>query len=180
MLRRRFNPDAQPRFDRRRDPAGQVAAAPIVAVAVDLSEQPPALAEALRAAVGRVLPTLPGAHVACLNVLRTNLVMIDSTLDAAGRNKHAQRLAELRHWAEPMRLPEGRVTFHVLEAVSPAAALLDYATANPVDHIVLGARCRSVRRKLLGSVSGEVAAQAPCTVTVVRLRPGLAEEGATA
>ena len=101
-------------------------------------------------------------------------------LNAAGRNKHAQRLAELRHWAEPMRLPEGRVTFHVLEAVSPAAALLDYATANPVDHIVLGARCRSVRRKLLGSVSGEVAAQAPCTVTVVRLRPGLAEEGATA
>ena len=77
-----------------------------------------------------------------------------------------------------MRLPEGRVTFHVLEAVSPAAALLDYATANPVDHIVLGARCRSVRRKLLGSVSGEVAAQAPCTVTVVRPRLTVEDEAA--
>lgn len=179
VLRRRFNPDARPRFGRRRDVAAQVAAAPIVAVAVDLSEQPPALAAALRAAVGRILLTMPGARVACLNVLRANRVMPDSTLDTAGRNKHALRLAELRGWAEPMRLPEGRVTFHVLEAVSPAAALLEYATVNPVDHIVLGARCRSARRKLLGSVSGEVAAQAPCTVTVVRSR-SLAEEDAAA
>ncbi|GAA0582795.1 bifunctional serine/threonine-protein kinase/universal stress protein [Craurococcus roseus] len=177
VLRRRFNPEAQPRF-RRRDPAAQVDAAPIVAVAVDLTEQPPALAEAMRATVRRLLPTLPGARVACLNVLRTNRVMLDTTLDAEGRNKHAQRLAELRHWAEPMRLPEGRATFHVLEAVSPAAALLEYATVNPVDHMVLGARCRSVRRKLLGSVSGEVAAQAPCTVTVVR--PRQVEEDAAA
>lgn len=171
VLRRRFNSEAQPRFNRRRDAAAQVDAAPIVAVAVDLSEQPPALAEALRAAVGRILATLPGARVACLNVLRINRVLIDTTLDAEGRNKHALRLAELRHWAEPMRLPEGRATFHVLEAVSPAAALLEYATVNPVDHIVLGARCQSIRRKLLGSVAGEVAAQAPCTVTVVRPRP---------
>ena len=62
------------------------------------------------------------------------------------------------------------MTFHVLEAVNPAEAQLEYATVNPVDHIVLGARGQSVRRKLLGSVSGEVAAQAPCTVTVVRPR----------
>ncbi len=178
VLRRRFNPEAQPRFNRRHDSAAQVTAAPIVAVAVDLSEQPPALAEALRAAIGRILATLPGARVACLNVLRFNRVMPDTTLDAAGHNKHAQQLAELRHWAEPLRLPEGRVTFHVLEAPSPAAALLEYATVNPVDHIVLGARGRSVRRKLLGSVSGEVAAQAPCTVTVVR--PRFAEDEAAA
>ena len=180
VLRRRFNPDAQPRFRRRPDSAAQVDAAPIVAVAVDLAEQPPALAEALRAAVGRILLTLPGARVACLNVLRFNRVMPDTTLDAEGRNKHALRLAELRHWAEPMRLPEGRATFHVLEAVNPAAALLEYATVNPVDHMVLGARCRSARRKLLGSVAGEVAAQAPCTVTVVRPQPGPAEAGAAA
>jgi eukaryotic-like serine/threonine-protein kinase len=172
VLRRRFHPDAQPHFQRRsRDPAAQLATAPILAVAVDLSEQPAALADALRAAVSRILATLPGARVACLNVLRTNRVMLDSTLDAEGRNKHAQRLAELRLWAHPLQLPEGRATFHVLEAVSPAAALLEYANANRVDHIVLGARCQSLRRKLLGSVAGEVAAEASCTVTVVRARP---------
>ena len=79
VLRRRFNPDAQPRFRRRRrDPPRRWPTAPIVAVAVDLSEQPPALAEALRAAVSRILATLPGARVACLNVLRTNRVMLDT------------------------------------------------------------------------------------------------------
>ena len=39
---------------------------------------------------------------------------------------------------------------------------------NHVDHIVIGARQNSLVRTLLGSVSAKVAAEAPCTVTVVR------------
>jgi hypothetical protein len=37
-----------------------------------------------------------------------------------------------------------------------------------VDHILIGARQGSLLRTLLGSVSAKVAAEAPCTVTVVR------------
>ena len=51
-------------------------------------------------------------------------------------------------------------------------ALLRYAEANNVDHIVMGARTSSVLKSILGSVSAEVAAKAPCTVTVVRPPPG--------
>jgi non-specific serine/threonine protein kinase/protein-serine/threonine kinase len=69
-----------------------------------------------------------------------------------------------------MGLEDEEITFHVLEAVDPAAAILDYARANEVDHIVMGARANSTLRNLLGSVSGEVAAKAPCSVTVVRAR----------
>ena len=87
-----------------------------------------------------------------------------------GQNKHVQRLVELKNWAAPLDAPEGVVTFHVLEAVSPADAILDYARQNYVDHLVMGARAASTMRSLLGSVSGEVAAHAPCTVTVVRKR----------
>jgi nucleotide-binding universal stress UspA family protein len=58
----------------------------------------------------------------------------------------------------------------VLEGLSPADVILDYARQNYVDHIVMGARDASTMRSLLGSVSGEVAAHAPCTVTVVRNR----------
>jgi K+-sensing histidine kinase KdpD len=57
---------------------------------------------------------------------------------------------------------------HVLEAVDPAAAILEFAEANHVDHIVIGARQNSLLRTLLGSVSAKVAAEAPCSVTVVR------------
>ncbi len=58
----------------------------------------------------------------------------------------------------------------MLEAVDPAAAILTYAEQNRVDQIIIGARQSSLRRSLLGSVSAKVAAEAGCTVTVVRPR----------
>lgn len=165
VIQRRFHPDHRPDF--RRATREAVAPAPIVLLAVDL-EADAVLGEALREMAGRILATLPGARLALVNVLRQNRLALDTTLDDAGRNKHVQRLVELSHWAAPMGLPEGRATFHVLEAVSPAAAILDHARANAVDHIVIGARTDSLRRRLLGGVSAEVAAEAPCSVTVVR------------
>jgi nucleotide-binding universal stress UspA family protein len=59
----------------------------------------------------------------------------------------------------------------VLEAVDPAAAILEFTRVNHVDHIVIGARQNSMLRALLGSVSAKVAAEAACTVTVVRPPP---------
>jgi eukaryotic-like serine/threonine-protein kinase len=56
----------------------------------------------------------------------------------------------------------------VLEAVDPANAILEFANANQVDHIIVAARRNSLLRNLLGSVSAKVAAEAPCTVTVAR------------
>jgi nucleotide-binding universal stress UspA family protein len=172
-LQRRLHPDHRPRFTRTGHDALQEATAPIVAVAVDLSADA-ALHDALRATVGRILQTVPGARLACLHVLRQNRIALDTTLDAAGNNKHVQRLVELRHWAAPIGLAEGRITFHVLEAVDAAAAILEHARVNGVDHIVMGARARSLRRRMLGSVSAEVASEAPCSVTVVRARAGSA------
>ena len=55
--------------------------------------------------------------------------------------------------------------------------ILEHARVNAVDHIVMGARAQSLRRRMLGSVSAEVASEAPCSVTVVRARAGLAAAG---
>ena len=88
----------------------------------------------------------------------------------------------LKHWASPLKLDESRLTVHVLEAVDPAAAILEFAEANHVDHIVIGARQHSLLRALLGSVSAKVASEAPCTVTVVRPQraAALREQGGVA
>jgi len=72
-----------------------------------------------RTAAGQVLATFPGARLACLNVIVPSLISIDSSLDAEGRNKHVTRLIGLRHWAAPLGLAEGRITFHVLEGRGP-------------------------------------------------------------
>jgi nucleotide-binding universal stress UspA family protein len=167
VWRRRFNGNlTQPKA--KSDVAAQLASCPIVAVALDTAGGAGALNEAIRVTAQRILATLPSARLACLNVLKLGRVTLDRTLDEEGNNKHIDRLVSLRHWALPLKLDENRLTVHVLEAVDPAAAILEFATANHVDHIVIGARQNSVLRTLLGSVSAKVAAEAPCTVTVVR------------
>ncbi len=149
--------------------ADHLAAAPIVMVAVDLMPGMEALGEALQRATRRVLAADAGARLSCVSVLKTSRIAIDSNVDAEGRNLHVQRLVELKHWARALGLEPARVTFHVLEAPDPAAALVEYAHANQVDHIVVGARASSAVRRFLGSVSSRVVAEAPCTVTVVRV-----------
>jgi len=167
VWRRRFNRGlTQPKP--KSDLAAQLATCPILAVALDTTEGSEPLNEALRVTAQRILATLPSARLACLNVLKLGRVTIDRTLDEQGNNKHVDRLITLRHWAAPLKLDENRLTVHVLAAVEPAAAILEFAKVNRVDHIVIGARQNSMLRSLLGSVSSKVVAEAPCTVTVVR------------
>ena len=150
------------------DIAAQLASSPIVAVALDTSEGSDQMNAALRHTAERILATLPSARLACLNVLKLGRLTIDRTLDEQGHNKHVDRLVALKHWASPLKLDEHRLTVHVLEAIDPASAILEFATVNHVDHIIIGAREHSSVLARLGSVSSKVASEAPCTVTVVR------------
>ena len=157
-------------IDKPPDGEAEASDAPIVAIAINLDDMTPALAEKLRNTALRILERSPQARLAVLNVLKLNRIAMDQSLDEKGNNKHVQRLVSLKDWARPMALSQGRLTFHVLEAIDPADAILDYARVNNVDHVVMGARANSTLRKFLGSVSAKVAAEAPCTVTVVRNR----------
>jgi nucleotide-binding universal stress UspA family protein len=149
-----------------------LAPAPIIMVAVDLSDGMETLAETLREHVARVLTTLPDARLACVNILKLNRLTINYALDQEGRNIHVQRLVDLKKWARPFGLAQERITFHVLEHADPAAALIEYAQSNNVDQVIIGARANRALRRFLGSVSSQVVAEAPCTVTVVRLPAG--------
>jgi eukaryotic-like serine/threonine-protein kinase len=180
VWRRRFNGGIT-RPKPKSDVAVQLASGPIVAVALDTEDGSGPLNECLRMTAAHLLATLPSARLACINVLKLGRITIDRTLDEQGNNKHIDRLVALRHWASPLELDESRLTVHVLEAVDPAAAILEFTGINHVDHIVIGARRNSMLRTLLGSVSAKVAAEAACTVTVVRpprLATAMAQETA--
>jgi non-specific serine/threonine protein kinase/protein-serine/threonine kinase len=149
--------------------AAQVASIPVIVVAVDLSPEGERLAEVLRRSVKRMLLIEPEARIACVNVIKTARIGIDQGTDDQGNNLHVMRLVGLKTWAEGIDLPDHRLTYTVLEGPDPGQAIIDYATANHVDHILMGARGHSTARRYLGSVSAQVVAEAACSVTVIRL-----------
>ncbi len=168
VLRRRYNPEAR-RDWTPRTAAAPLPSAPIIAVAIDISEEAKPINDAVRDAAARALSAMPSARLACVNVLKQSYIAArDTALDDDGHNKHVNRLVALQHWAQPLKLAEGRITFHVLEAIDPASAILSYAEQNRADQILVGARQSSLMRTLLGSVSAKVAAEAKCSVTIVR------------
>jgi len=150
----------------------QLDRSPIVMAAVDIDNATTELLQQLRETVRRIVQTEPGARLACVSVMKIARIGMDDLVDAQGRSRHVKQLVALKHWARPvskaLSLEEGRLTFHVLEAPDPAAAIIEFAQRNQVDHIVMGARGSSTLRRLLGSVSSQVVAQSDCTVTVVR------------
>ncbi|MGB9142179.1 MAG: serine/threonine-protein kinase, partial [Aestuariivirga sp.] len=81
VLKRKSEPEFS-HIDRPVQGASGLATAPILAVAIDLSEAHAGLEETLRHTVRRILAQTPGARLACLNVLKLARVSLDSSLDA--------------------------------------------------------------------------------------------------
>lgn len=146
---------------------------PIIMVAIGVKNSTPALDKKLLGTVRRIMQTEPRARLACVSVMKTNRIAMDTLTDAEGNSLHVQQLVHIKHWARPLQqqlgLDEQRLTFHVLEAPDTAAAIVEFAGKNQVDHIVMGARGNSALRRYLGSVSAQVVAEADCSVTVVRV-----------
>jgi len=141
-------------------PLERLAYSPHVLVALDLRQATNPLRYALRSAVRRVARSEAHSFFTFLTVVGPR--------ERAGA-AIATRLAEMRHWAQPLKLAADRAFFQVLPGM-PASALLGYARRHGIDSIVIGARGSSVLRRYLGSVSARVVAEAPCSVTVVRSR----------
>ena len=139
--------------------------APIILVAVSLRPGLEEVRQALLDACASALANMPGARLACVNVMPTSLIAVDENVDAAGDNIHVQRLVELRNWAQPLQLPKGKVTYHLIESRNVAAGVVDFARSNNVDHLIVGA---PIAGGSSGKVSARITAEAPCTVTVVR------------
>lgn len=173
-------------------PRARLAGPSIVLVAIATQHADDAQLAALREEVARLRAAV-GQRLACLTVIRPSPELGGSTEEENATSQRIKHLVLLRHWAEPLGLGPGRISFHVLESTDPAEAILEYARANQVDHVVIGAPPRDVPLagmlgtvsarvssrsapeplqllRLLGTVSSKVAAEAPCTVTVVRPR----------
>jgi nucleotide-binding universal stress UspA family protein len=168
VLRRRMRA-AKLDFAKEAEGTGGLATAPIIAVAVDLAHEPGALEDAVARAARRVALSEPEARIACLSVLKTRAIGMDFATNDAGESYRLLRLVALRDWSRRLDFPAERITHHVLEGSDPAEELIGFCRNNGVEHLVMGARAASAVRRYLGSVSAQVVAEAPCSVTVVRV-----------
>lgn len=150
-------------------PSQQLVSASIVLAAVATQHKSEPRFQALREVVRRLLAVDPDRRLTCVSVIRPASELAGGREDEAGTSQRIKHLVLLRNWAEPLGLPPERVGYHVIESNDPAAALLEYAKLNQVEHIVIGAPPADVPLK--GTfVSTRVAAEAGCSVTVVRPR----------
>jgi len=152
-------------------PSAQLANARIVLAAVATTHTNEALFQAQREAVHRLLASDPKSRLACVTVVKPSSEVGVDTEDDVATTQAIKNLVYLRHWAEPLQLPTATISFHVLEGSDPAAAVLKYARANAVDQIVIGAPPPDLPLlSLMGTFATKIAADAPCTVTLVRPR----------
>src|SRR5690606_23592016 len=162
---------AEPRADDRQ--AEVVERCPIIMVAIGIKTATPELDRKLLATVRRILLIEPGARLAVVSIMKVSRIAIEPLLDEHGNSLHVQQLVAIKHWARPLQqqlgLGEHRLTFHVLEAPDTAPAIFDFANKPQVGPVAMGARGTSALRRYLGSVSGQVVAEAECSVTVVRV-----------
>jgi hypothetical protein len=150
-------------------PTAQLLRAPIVLVAVATTRPDEARFEALRQGVRRFAASAGDVRLACVAVIPPTPELGGSEGDETATRRRIRHLVLLRHWAEPLHLPPGRISTHVVEAGDPGEALVAYARANQVDHIVIGAPPEAVPAAArAATVALRVAAAAPCTVTLVR------------
>ncbi len=174
-------------------PTKRLAGPAIVLVAIATQHADDAQLDALCETVRRIRAAAPEQRLACITVIKPSPELGGSSPDEAATSQRIKHLVILRHWAEPLGLEAGQISFHVIESNEPADAILKFARVNQVDQIVIGAPPRDIALRgmlgtvsarvateaapeplqflrLLGTVSTKVAAEAPCTVTVVRAR----------
>jgi serine/threonine protein kinase len=152
-------------------PSQQLATASIVLVAVATRHKNEQRFQVLRGVVKPLLASDPDRRLTCVTVIPPASELAGGKEEDAGTARRIRHLVRLRNWAEPLGLPPERLSYHVIESGDPAGALLEYARFNQVDHLVIGAPPADVPMK--GTfVSTRVAAEATCSVTVVRSRAG--------
>ena len=150
-------------------PSERVGEVPIVMAAVPHRDTTDAALYGLRQAVNRSLGIRPGARLACVTVVSPAGAQDD---EAAMHRFHSE---QLRLWSRGLDLHDHQVSFHVLQSEDVAGALLAYAQANHVSLIVMGAATHGLAlQRWIPTVPARVAAEAPCSVLLVKDAPPFA------
>ena len=150
-------------------PSAHLANAPIVLAAVATRHGNERLFQVQRDVIAKLLAGDTQVRLAVVTVIPSSSDVGSESDDDIATTQRIKHLVLLKHWAEPLQLPIGKVSFHVLEGSDAAATLIDYATVNGVDHIVTGSAPPGLPLATVwGTFATKLVGEAPCTVTLIR------------
>lgn len=144
--------------------------APVIMVAVDTSHPEDPRHAALQWTTRRMASLNLEFRMICLSVVPPASIDEERPVETSSSGLQLIHKVRLKNWIEPMGLPPERVTFHVIESTTPAESILEFAAANHVNLIVLGAPAPSeAAMAWWRSTASSVTANAHCSVHVVRV-----------
>jgi len=150
-------------------PSAHLASAPIVLAAVATRHGNERLFQLQRDVIGKLMAGDSQVRLAVVTVIPPSSIAGAESEEDIATTQRIKHLVLLKHWAEPLQLPLGKVSFHVLEGSDAAATLVDYARVNGVDHIVTGSAPPGLPLATVwGTFATKLVGEAPCTVTLIR------------
>jgi nucleotide-binding universal stress UspA family protein len=146
------------------------ARAPVILVAVDTEHPDDGRHPELQRAARAIIALNAEFRLMLVSAIRAASLGEGERIEDSASGKHLEHRFRLRTWIEPLRVSPSRLSLHVVESAHPAATILDLATSNHVDLIVIGAPDPGDRALAWWrSVAAEVTAGAHCSVHVVRV-----------
>lgn len=143
--------------------------APLMIAAIDTRQSDEDLRERMQTTAKNLLQAYPESRLICLSTIASTPTFEGNQESQTASGIVRGHLVQLMEWAKPLMLPPERISYHVLEALNPAARIVEFAKDNDASLILIGASHKLPNKVAPWRTSmTKIVEDAPCSVHIVR------------
>lgn len=144
--------------------------APLIIAAIDTRQTDMLLRDQMQSAARQLLQVSPESRLVCLSTIAGTPAIDGSHESETASGIVRNHLVQLMAWAKPLGLPPERLSCHVLEAMDPAARIVEFAQDNSASLILIGASHKIPNKAAPWRTSmTKIVEESPCSVHIVRV-----------
>ncbi len=142
---------------------------PLMIAAMDTRQSDEDLRERMQTTAKNLLQAYPESRLVCLSTIASTPTFEGNQESETASGIVRGHLVQLMEWAKPLKLPPERISYHVLEALDPAARIVEFAKDNDATLILIGASHKLPNKVTPWRTSmTKIVEEAPCSVHIVR------------
>lgn len=143
--------------------------APLMIAAIDTRQSDEDLRDRMQNTAKHLLQAYPESRLVCLSTIASTPTYEGKHESETASGIVRGHLVQLMDWAKPLKLPPERISYHVLEAMDPAARIVEFAKDNDASLILIGASHKLPNKVAPWRTSmTKIVEEAPCSVHIVR------------